>query len=267
MSATASQLSNTFITINNLKDTTIYEKEGLSAFVFALKDYSIGYPNTFSISEINNYLGQKYVLINRLLTNDDVDNLKRILPSLQVTGIIFEDIALINILNNLHLSWQKILFQNHFNCNYASIKCWLKYVDYVFISNELTIEEIKEIATNCPGKAIAHIFGLNQIMYSRRLLLTNFNQEFNLNNPLFSTITDKVSKIEFILSESPYGTICYNKTIYNGQELFNVPNLHYFINTSFIKDQDIISFIKGKELSIPTNDGFLHQKTIYKVGE
>ena len=41
--------------------------------------------------------------------------------------------------------------------------------------------------------------------------------------------------------------------------------LFYFINSVFVSDEDIISFIKNEELSVETFDGFLNKKTIYKL--
>ena len=41
--------------------------------------------------------------------------------------------------------------------------------------------------------------------------------------------------------------------------------LYYFINTVFVSDEDVLSFIKGEELSTDTFDGFLNKKTIYKL--
>ena len=41
--------------------------------------------------------------------------------------------------------------------------------------------------------------------------------------------------------------------------------LFYFINSVFVSDEDIISFIKNEDLSVETFDGFLNKKTIYKL--
>ena len=73
-----------------------------------------------------------------------------------------------------------ILFQNHFNCNQKSIDFWLDRVNSVVVSNELTYKELEYIASNVKGEIVLHLYGYNQVMYSRRLLLSNWSEEFGI---------------------------------------------------------------------------------------
>lgn len=258
-------LPNYLVSINNIKDIDKYKKVGLTTFLFALKEYSIGYESYFDVDTINQICGNKYVLINRLLDSKDIDNLKKILPNLHVNGFIFEDIGLINVFKELDIKGQKILFMNHFNCNYASINTWLNYVDSVFVSNELTEEEYDLILKNVSKPIVVNIFGYNEIMYSRRFLLTNFYKNFKLKNQPFNTIEDKVSHIKFHLVESEYGTIALSEHIYDGRRLYNKNNiLFYYINMSFISNEKLYKFLKGE--TVPNSDnGFLDTPTVYKI--
>ena len=171
---------NYIASINNLDDINKYKKAGITTFLFALKNYSIGYEKAFNIDEINSVNEKKYVLISQILDNNKIDSLKLVIKDLNVDGFIFEDIGLINILKDINKD--KILFMNHFNCNYKSINEWLNYVDSVFVSNELTYDEIKEITKNVNKKIILHVFGYNQIMYSKRKLFTNY-YDYNNSEP------------------------------------------------------------------------------------
>ena len=69
MSVEKTMLTNYLVSINNLNDINIYKKAGITTFLFALKDYSIGYETTFTTNEINNLNVTKYVLINTLLNS------------------------------------------------------------------------------------------------------------------------------------------------------------------------------------------------------
>lgn len=258
-------LTNYLVSINNLNDINIYKKAGITTFLFALKDYSIGYETTFTTNEINNLNVTKYVLINTLLNSKTIDLLKLVIKNLNVDGFVFEDIGVLNILNELHIKSKKILFMNHFNCNSISVNTWLNYCDSVVISNELTYSEYKYITDNVNAPVVLNTFGYNEIMYSKRKLLSNFYAKFNIQGSLSNIIEDKVTHIKFHLVESPLGTVALSEHIFDGRRLLNLNNvLFYYLNTSFISTSDVLKFINKEE--VPNTDtGFLDKPTIYKL--
>ena len=89
------------------------------------------------------------------------------------------------------------------------------------------------------------------------------NYEENISNP--TTIKEEVLKDEFKVYENEYGTQLFYNKLYDGRSLMKYDALYYFINTLFVSDDDVISFIKNEELSVDTFDGFLNKKTIYKL--
>lgn len=259
------KITNILLSVNDIKDINDYKKVGVSTFLFALKDYSIGYEKQFLIDEINNVDKsiKKYVLINKLLTSFEVDSLKNIIDNLEVDGFVFEDISLINILRGKNV--EKILFMNHFNCNYISVNNWLEYVDSVVISNELTYDEIKTIASMAKRKIVLNVFGYNQIMYSKRHLLKNFYDNFNINGELSQTIVEQQTNVKFKMIDEDSGTVVLSSKIFNGKRLFNIDNIKfYYINSSFINKDDILRFLLGEEVD-NSDDGFLDKPTIYKL--
>lgn len=265
MSVEEKKKTKLLVSINNINDIEKYKMVGISTFVFALKDYSIGYEKSFSYEEINSIKEKKYVIINQVLDNNKIDSLKQILPKLNVDGFIFEDIGLINLFRDLNIKGQKILFMNHFNCNYESVNLWLDYVDSVFISNELTYDELKEIASKCKKEIVLHVFGYNQIMYSKRKLLSNYYKYNEKKIKLKNTIKDKASEIKFNVIEDNNGTVFLSCKVFDGRSLLVLENvLYYYMNTSYINIEDVINFIKGEEVD-NSDDGFLNKKTIYKL--
>ena len=79
------------VSLNNLEEIEIYKKEGINSFLLPLKDYTVGYPNTYSVSKINSINETKYCLINKVLDNKEIDNLEDILPTIDVKGFVIED--------------------------------------------------------------------------------------------------------------------------------------------------------------------------------
>lgn len=129
------------IRINNLLEIEEYYKEGITNFLFPLSCYSIGY-NTFNLDEIKSikdkYNINVYLLVNRVLDNKDCNTFKLIIPKLSfVNGIIYEDIAIYQMLKNtnINLIWN----QAHFAVNYHSINYWLSKDNIIscMLANEL----------------------------------------------------------------------------------------------------------------------------------
>ena len=253
------------VSINNIDDISKYKKVGVTTFLFALKDYSIGYENTFSVEEINNIDEKKYVLINRLLNNNEINELKTIIPKLKADGIVFEDIGLINLLKDIDI--EKIIFMNHFNANSLSINYNLDYVTSVVVSNELTYDEYVKIVNKAKKELVLNVFGYNQVMYSKRRLLSNFNSYFGLKNTYNNIIKDKNSSTSFKIIEQGDESVVLSSKIFDGRRLINLNNVkYYYLNTSYISIDIVLDFINGKTIE-NSDEGFLDKKTFFKLEE
>jgi len=255
------------INIENLTEIDEYKKIGINNFLFAVDYFSIGY-NSFDICSLKELDCNKYILINRILNSSDVDKLKNIKSELlNFDGIIFEDIAVYNIFKdeNIKLIWN----QTHFATNYSSINYFLDLVYSVVISNELTNNEINEILNNSNKDLILNVFGKNPIMYSRRTLLSNFNNNFNLKDTRDIVLKEPITNNEFKVVESTFGTFIKNNIYFNLipylKELNNDKISFYLIYPDGLNYNQIIEYINGKVDG--TNDGFRNKKTIYKLGD
>lgn len=264
--------SKILITVDNVTNLEDYRKVGITTFLFPLKDFCVGY-NTYTIEEINKIeVSNKYILINRVLDCSSTDKLKNILPVLvkSIKGIIYEDISVYMLIKELNLDTELIFFQNHFQTNLESVNFWLSKVDSLFLSNELTKEEISYITSNVKKDICLHLYGYNQAMYSRRHLLKNWCEAFNLEHKNETTITDKATKVKFHAKENEYGTVMYSGNIYNGSILLNEPNIKYFyVNPTMIEHSQVMSFLTNLETHSNSNEdnGFLSKETIYKLKE
>ena len=262
--------SKILINVEKIEEIDDYRKAGITAFLFALTDYTVGYANTYTISEIEKIdVSNKYILINRLLECHDVDNLKKLLKQLKtIKGIVYEDIAVYRIVKELNLDIELIYFQNHFGTNSRSINFWLDRVDSMFLSNELTEEEIKDILTKVNKDVCLNVFGYNQIMYSRRILLTNWSREFNIPYKNDNVLEEVSTKIKIRAIENKYGTVMYSENIFNGLKLLELEHLKYgYFNTTFISHEDVMKILNNEDNTLSFDKGFLKKATIYKLKE
>ena len=258
------------VNIKNIEEILTYQSKGIKKFLVPLADFCVGY-DELSALNINKINTNFYLLVNRILTKDDLAKLESILARLNKTylkGVFFEDLGVLSILNKLSLEVEKIYFPNHFGTNYASINAFLERgLDSVVVSNEITKEEIALILEKVTKDVVIQVYGYNQIMYSRRNLITNYNKEFNLQVSLENTITEKVTKKALKIKENQYGTVIFDENIYNNLELleFSSHIKFYYINTSFLTILDIEKALKMPKAS--NSNSFLNQKTIYKIGD
>lgn len=254
------------ISINKLEDIKTYKMEGISTFLLPLKGHSVGYPASFTVEEINRVASNEnvYCLINKVLNNKEIDELKAILSSIKVKGFVIEDIGLIRTLKGL--SKEIILFINHFNCNYKSINVWLNYVDSVFVSNELTKEELLEIDKNVKKSVVYHLMGYNQVMYSKRKLVSNYEDYYHLPHTNYLHITDKMGSVKFTLYEDDKTTVGYSSKCAL-LDCTNLNNSYYFyVNTTFLSPDKVINMLNSKDVE-DTDNGFMNKKTVFKIGD
>lgn len=182
-------------------------------------------------------------------------------------GIIYEDIAVFNIFKDTDL--ELIWFQNHFQTNYESINFWLNHgCTSSIISNELTKDEIITIVDKATKPLVLNILAKNQIMYSRRTLLTNFNQYNNLSDYNDMTLIENNTNNNFFARESKSGTIIYNNAYFNYVSLMNIlPDekiKFYLVMNLDLTPSEIKEILDGKEFG---TDGFLNKKTVYRMSE
>lgn len=261
------KLNNLLVTVNNLEIINDLKKVGVSTFLFPLKGYTVGFPNTYEIKDINEE--NSYIFINRLLPSSDIDSLKEILSNLpnNIKGIMFDDLGVLEIIKDFNI--EKNLYLNHFSTNFESINYFLEYVDSLVISTDITKEEIETILNKTTKPLIIYGFGYVPVMYSRRLLLSNFNKHFNLENKNTANIKDKMANNKFFAFENEYGTVLFHHIPSNSLEIKHDNIYYYLINTTFLKDNEVLELLNNikedKEINIAYDRGFLDKATIYKL--
>jgi len=248
------------ITINNLEDIDKLKELGITKYVFPLKGFCVGIPNTFLVPEIP---CDGYLYINRILDNDGVDKLRKILNNLpeNIKGIIFDDLGILELIKDLKI--EKILYLTHFNTNSKSVNIYLDFVDSVILSTDITKEEIENIISNTKKEITLFTFGYTGVMYSRRLLLDNYSKFYNIEkeNPIVIDNSDH----KFIVYENEFGTYFYHEKVFDGLELMRLDAKYYFVNSVFLNINQIIGVLNGNLDGIDSDKGFLYTETIYKL--
>lgn len=260
---------NDFYVIPNNKDVVF------NNLILPLKDYSIGFDVYYTVSEINS-LSRKLnisVIINKFLHKEDIKNITNIINELEIDNIKYifvEDLGLVSLLGNDKV----VVSQNHIINNYDSIN-YFKSLGYsnILVNNDLTINELKEIISKTSSNLFMYFISKNNLMYSKRRLLTAFSNYKNSDILKKEVITEKVSNHKLIIKEEKCGTCIFNKRIFAGNkymsELSSVNKIVNLSNMDEFETKTILKYMDKVNLSdyIEIDDYFLDNVIPYKVGD
>lgn len=260
---------NDFYVIPNNKDVIF------NNLILPLKDYSIGFDVYYTVSEINS-LSRKLnisVIINKFLHKEDIKNIINIINELEIDNIKYifvEDLGLVSLLDNDKV----VVSQNHIINNYDSIN-YFKSLGYsnILVNNDLTINELEEIISKTSSNLFMYFISKNNLMYSKRRLLTAFSNYKNSDISKKEVITEKVSNHKLIIKEEKCGTCIFNKRIFAGNKyiselssvnkIVNLSNMDEFETKTILKYMDKVNLSDYKEI----DDYFLDNVIPYKVGD
>ena len=264
----------------------IDEYKEADGFVLPLTSFSVDYNNSYTIEDIKEIYSKTdkevFVVINKMIENDEVDSIKEILLELDkigITGVFFYDLAILELKKELNLKldlvWNNThMVTNYYTCNYY----YDKGCKYSYLSNEVTLDEIVDIKKKTKSSLVFMLLGYPVSSFSKRKLLTNSDFEKEL------IITEPVSKQEYKVVENEYGTTFkYNKVRNNAtclKELID-NNIDYVYlieddinHDSFARalkltkeyiDNNNLDYVSKMRDIFGSDTGFLYRKTIYKV--
>lgn len=245
-----------------------------NSFILPLKDFSVGFDTYFDDNEINE-LSSIYnvsVIINKFIHEKDLEIIKKVLLKLNNIEYFFiEDFSLTSFLPKEKI----VLYPNHIISNYYSIN-YLNELgfDNVLVSNELTVSELVDIKNNTESNLFYNLISKNNLMYSKRELLTNYYDFYDIDKRDKKIIVNEsVSNHELIVKEENNSTTIFNNKIFCGNKYLDELNGYNFvINLSNISEKDskiILDNINNKDLYklIDSDYYFLENKIVYKVGD
>lgn len=271
--------------INNVLE---YSKLGADSFIFGLKNYSSGYSNELTLDEIRNlretYSGELFIAVNKNIFNRELDELERIMQSLDelnISGILFYDMAVLSIRNRLGLNIPLVWNQTHMVTNYNTCNYYYdKGCEYGVLSSEITLEEVNEIKKNTKMKLFLNVLGYQVMAYSRRHLLSNYFTSINKKREKNSYIIKNNGEDYIVREEENGNALLFGKPL-NGSIVINqtdvdyiILNDNYFDKETFIKSLSLFrklvdtkdeSLVKEIDSIVGENRGFFFTKTIYKV--
>ena len=273
--------------IKQIKDLSKY----YDGIIIGLRDYAINMPVTFSMEDIKEITKickdnkkEVFIAVNKNMQNKDIPYLKDILKeidTLNIEGILYYDIALVNLKDELNINTPLVWSQEHLTTNYLTCDFWNMYgAKYVYLSSEITLDEINEIAENTKALTMVNMFGYLPMFVSKRHLVKNYLDTFNIKDD---------SKINYLYKEnylyqiidSDLGTIAYSHSVLNGiKESLDIKTDYIVLNSFSIPDDifskvvemfytvdksNVLEYKERIDSMLDTDLGFLYKETIYRV--
>ena len=226
-----------------------------------------------------------FISINKNMHNHNLDDVETVLKKceeLMIDGIFYCDVAVLNIHRKLSLTIPLVWNAEHLATNYNTINYWAKNgISYAFLSNEITLDEIKEIKKNVTIPLIAQAFGYIPMYVSKRHAIDNYLKHFDLSTSSKDFYIFKEEK-KYPILERKDNTEIYSYFILNAIVEYADSDIDYVLLNGFKIDSDkfieVIDMFKmvTKENSLDykeridsmfnnTGLGFLYKEAIYQV--
>lgn len=276
------------------KKKTVIDMTCCDGVILALKDYSVMGKDYYTLEEIekiasNNLDKDIFVSLNRNFFNADISYLKDILLRLEnskVKGILFYDLAILQLKKELNLKIPLVWNQTHMVNNYKTCDYYFsRGVEYALLGKEITLDEVVEIIKKSSIKCMVEVVGCASVAFSKRKLLTNYYTDLGKEVKNELNILERVSNDNYIVKEENSGTGFYKEKITNGtgiiKDLYNAGCEYIIMRDDLEKEEDFYELLKDtkqyilekcgldsyvskyKKLGDYTN--FFFNKTIYKV--
>ncbi len=270
------------------KENLKFNCDGL---ILAIKDYAVESNTYFTLDEIKNisdsFSGEIFVKLNKNLMNDDIPFVKDILVQLDkmnITGVFFYDLAVLELKRELNLNIDLVWNQTHIVNNYKTCNYYYsKGVKYALLGKEITLDEILEIIDLSDITSMVEVVSKPSVAFSKRKLVSNYYKDMGIDGSKEIIVNEKVSNLNFDIKEDSNGTVFFLDLITNGTGIirdlydngcsyiimreYGIDNFRELVNDTmeYIKDScsDLSYVLKYKKLGDSTN--FFFKKTIYRV--
>lgn len=254
--------------------------------IVGIHNLSINMPLYIQLNDLSKIKNKEiFVALNKNMHNNDIPLLRETLLKLSeydIKAVIFYDIGVVNLAKKLNVKYDLVWNQEHMTNNYYTTNFWYENnVKYTWVSNDITLREMKEIKENTSSLLMITLFGYIPMFTSRRHLVKNYLKTFKLNSSQEINYIEKEGKT-YPLIDNNLGTICYTDFILNGLKEKLLLNYDYIVLNSFLIDDERFNkvldiFNKVNEQNVEnleneidsmfpnTKKGFFYEETVYKV--
>lgn len=282
-------------TIDKIKNNTDL---GINDFLFGIKNFSTNFGSEITLDELkkinNEYPNiNLFISLNKNIFNHELKEVEDILmelANLKVKAVLYYDLGILHLVRKNKINVDLVWNQTHMVTNYKTCNFYHNLgVKYGYLSTEITLDEMIEIANNTKMELLVTLVGHPIVSHSNRKLLSNYfiyNNEDDIKEEY--TIEEKKLRQKYLVKESEIGTSVIDSQLLNGAKaLFELKknNISYgIIYQERLSDEQMKNIIllyqnvlkglvinqeevinKAEEILESKYTGFFYKKTIFKV--
>lgn len=260
---------------NNLNQI---EDLNIDGFIVGVKGLCVNVNLELSVAEINSLNTSKeiFVALNKNIHNADLKYLEEVMRSLKnIKGVLYYDAAVVSLYQKISPSYALVWSQEHLVTNSVTCNYWLsKGVKMAYLSGDITLDEIIKIRENTKMQLIAPIFGYLPMFVSKRHLVKNYLECFNIKDNSNIYYLKKDDNLYPLLDKD--NTSVFSAHILNGFDALEHLDVDYITLNAFLIDDDkfkeVVRIFKERKCSEKLNEMFsnldtcfLYKETIYRV--
>ena len=255
-------------------------KSYYDGIIIGIDGLSVNVNLYLTIDDVNKLNTDKeiFVALNKNMHNKDLEILEKTMKSLKnIKGILYYDAAVVALYNEIKPDYNLVWSQEHMTTSSVTCNYWKsKGASYTYLSCDITLEEILNIRKQTDMKLIVPIFGYLPMFVSKRHLVKNYLDCFNLKDDSKMHYLEKEGKRYPILDNEL--TSVYSANILSSIEAYKElekNNIDYVTFNSFnINESDFKEVLKiyngeskknVEELFSNVDTGFLYKETYYRV--
>lgn len=291
-----------YVPLPSKENIAFYAQQDFDGFIIGLEGFSSNFNSFVKVSELEDTIKELkqydlkiFISFDRLYYNDEIDKVRDILlkiKKMDITGVFYTDIGVLNILNDIDFDKEIFWLSNHLGTNSKTLNFLEKRnVNSAILSNEICVDEILKIRKNTKIKLGIIMYGfLNMATSSRKLLTNYFSYTEKKKSKDKYYMKDKVKEgtyrvvegdnTNFFTDKVLNGIKFYPKLIENNinfiildDYMLNENNFYNIIEafSSLRKAPEDKDFVEKLEKVVDANTyyetfyGFLDKKTVFKV--
>ena len=255
-------------------------KDYYDGIIIGIKDLSVNVNLYLTVEEVNNLKIDKeiFVALNKNMHNCDLELLENTMKSLKnIKGILYYDASVVALYSELKPLYDLVWSQEHMTTSSVTCNYWYeKGAKYVYLAGDITLDEIINIRKSTEMSLIVPIFGYLPMFVSKRHLVNNYLECFNIKDdssvrylekegkkyPILDTNLTSVYSANILNGIDAYKKLLENKIDYVTFNSFNIESSKFFEVLKIYKGE---SKEKVENLFPNLDTGFLYKETYYRV--
>lgn len=276
-----------FEPVNKTQLNKFLKRKDIHHLLVGIKGLTHGNKLKLTIEEVNELLLKTNKIsldVTRIFHEDELALLKENIEKINMSNVkyvFYSDFAVLETLKQLSLSDKAVYDSHTYLTNEEDVKLYSDFNKYVVVSNQISIDEIKNLLNKIEKKVMIHGFGRSIIFYSKRELLTNYFLYRNFKNKAKNSnyyLKEEFREELYPIYEDEHGTYIYEKGYYYlFEELTNLNNVDFVIIHSTLLNskiyEEVVNSYLGKKLDklenlkLELSKGIMENKSVLLKSE